>query len=47
MLKYEYKNAEIYITKPNDKQLKNIRKATEVFLHKIIMECNSNDRNNN
>lgn len=47
MLRYKYENAEIYITKPNNKQLENIQKATEVFLYRVIRECNSNDRKNN
>lgn len=38
MLKYEYKNATVYITKPTEKHLKNIRKATEVFMKKVIKE---------
>lgn len=38
MLKYEYKNATVYITKPNEKHIENIRKATEVFMKKVIKE---------
>lgn len=38
MLKYEYKNAIVYITKPNEKHLENIKKATEVFMKKVIKE---------
>ena len=38
MLKYKYKNATVYITKPQEEHLKNIRKATKVFLKKVIKE---------
>lgn len=38
MLKYEYKNATIYITKPTEKHIKNIQKATEIFMKKVIKE---------
>lgn len=38
MLKYEYENAIVYITKPTEKHLKNIRKATEKFMKRIIKE---------
>lgn len=38
MLKYEYENATVYITKPTEKHMKNIRKATEKFLHEIVKE---------
>ncbi len=38
MLKYEYENATVYITKPTEKHLDNIKKATEVFMKKIIKE---------
>ena len=38
MLKYEYENATIYITKPTEKHIENIRKATEVFMKKVIKE---------
>ena len=38
MLKYEYKNATVYITKPTEKHVENIRKATEVFMKKVIKE---------
>lgn len=38
MLKYEYKNATVYITKPTEKHLANIKKATEVFMKKVIKE---------
>lgn len=48
MLKYEYENATVYITKPTDKHIKNIRKATEVFMKRVIKEelQNGNRRNN-
>ena len=38
MLKYEYKNATVYITKPTEKHIENIKKATEVFMKKVIKE---------
>lgn len=38
MLKYEYKNATVYITKPTEAHRENIRKATEVFLKRVIKE---------
>lgn len=38
MLKYEYKNATVYITKPTEKHIANIKKATEVFMKKVIKE---------
>ena len=38
MLKYEYENATVYITKPTEKHIKNIKKATEVFMRKVIKE---------
>lgn len=48
MLKYEYKNATVYITKPTEKHIENIKKATEVFVKRIIKEDlqNENRRNN-
>lgn len=48
MLKYEYENATVYITKPTEKHIANIRKATEVFMKKVIKEDMQNDcRRNN
>lgn len=38
MLKYEYENATVYITKPNEKHIENIKKATEIFMKKVIKE---------
>lgn len=38
MLKYEYENATVYITKPTEKHIENIKKATEVFMKKVIKE---------
>lgn len=38
MLKYEYENATVYITKPTEKHVKNIKKATEVFMKKVLKE---------
>lgn len=48
MLKYEYENAVVYITKPTEEHIKNIRKATERFMNKVIKEQirNENRRNN-
>lgn len=48
MLRYEYENATVYITKPTEKHIENIRKATEVFMRKIIKEemLNESGRNN-
>lgn len=42
MLKYEYKNAVIFIEKPTEEQLVNIRKSTEIFLQRILKERNKN-----
>ena len=36
MKKYEYDNATVYITIPNEKQIENIRKATEEFARKLV-----------
>lgn len=44
MLKYEYKNATVYITKPTEKHLENIRKATEDFMKKVIKERIKNEQ---
>lgn len=38
MLKYEYENATVYITKPTEKHIENIKKATEDFMKKVIKE---------
>ena len=38
LLKYEFENATVYITKPTEQHIENIRKATEVFMKKIIKE---------
>jgi len=35
---YTYKNATIYINTPNEEQLKNIHKATELYLTKLVKE---------
>lgn len=35
MRKYVYENATVYITEPTEKQLENIRKATERFVQKL------------
>lgn len=47
MLKYEYENASVYITKPTEKHMNNIRKATEVFLKRVIKEQIENERRKN
>ena len=36
MKKYEYENATVYITIPNEQQIENIRKATEEFAKKLV-----------
>ena len=36
MKKYEYNNATVYITIPNEKQIENIRKVTEEFARKLV-----------
>ena len=38
MLRYDYENATVYITKPTKKHLENIKKATENFMRKVIKE---------
>lgn len=38
MLKFTYKNATVYITKPTEKHLQNIRKATEKFMQRVMKE---------
>ena len=43
MLKYEYENATVYITKPTEKHIENIKRATEVFMKKIIKEQIENE----
>ena len=43
MLKYEYENAIVYITKPTEKHLQNIRKATEKFMQRVIKEKIQNE----
>lgn len=35
---YRYKNATVYITNPTEDHLKRIRKATEIFLKKVVKE---------
>ena len=47
MLKYEYENATVYITKPTEKHIENIKKATEVFMKKVIKEQVRNDYGRN
>ena len=38
MLKFTYKNATVYITKPGEKHIFNIKKATENFMRKVMKE---------
>ena len=38
MLKYKYGKCTVYITKPQAEHVQNIRKATKVFLKKVIKE---------
>lgn len=50
MKKYEYDNATVYITIPNEKQIENIRKATEEFARKLVKKGliqNGQKRQNN
>ena len=47
MLKYEYENATVYITEPTEKHIENIRKATEVFMKKVIKEQIQNEHGRN
>lgn len=50
MKKYEYENATVYITIPNEKQIENIRKATEEFAKKLVKKGliqNGQKRQNN
>lgn len=42
---YRYKNATVYITEPTEEHLKRIRKATEIFLKKVVKERIQNGRN--
>ena len=44
---YKYKNATVYITEPTEAHLKKIRKATEIFLKRVVKERVQNgDRTN-
>jgi hypothetical protein len=47
MLKYEYENATVYITKPTEKHIENIKKATEIFMNKVIKEQIKNETRRN
>lgn len=48
MLKYEYENAIVYITKPTENHLANVRKATEIFMKRIMKEkCKREIRRDN
>lgn len=38
MLKFTYKNATVYITRPTEKHLQNIRKSTEKFMQRVMKE---------
>ena len=35
---YKYQNATVYITEPTEEHLKRIKKATEVFLKRVVKE---------
>ena len=43
MLKYEYENAIVYITKPTEKHVTNTRKATEKFMQRVMKEKIQNE----
>ena len=43
MLKYEYKKAIVHITKPTEKHVINIRKATEKFMQRVVKEKIQNE----
>lgn len=38
MLKYDYKNATVYITEPTEKHLVRIREATKDFMKRVMKE---------
>lgn len=38
MLKYEYKNATVYITEPTEKHIARIREATTDFMKRVMKE---------
>lgn len=40
---YKYKNATIYITEPTEEHLQRIKKATEIFLKRVVKEKIQND----
>lgn len=42
MREYKYDNAIIYIDKPTEAQINNIKKATEVFVKKVLKEQSQN-----
>jgi hypothetical protein len=43
MLRYEYENAIVYVSKVTEKHLANIREATEVFMRKVVKERIQNE----
>lgn len=43
MLKYQYKNATVYITEPTEKHIRNIRKATEIYMRRVTKEKIQNE----
>ena len=43
MLKYDYGNVIVYITKPTEKHVIHIRKATEKFMQRVMKEKNQNE----
>lgn len=46
MIKYEYENAIVYITKPTEKHLENIKNATKIYMKKVIQEELQNGNTN-
>lgn len=38
MLKYEYENATVYITKPTERHISRVREATKEFMKRVIKE---------
>lgn len=40
---YHYKNCTVYISEPTEEHIKRIKKATTVFLKRVIKEKNQNE----
>lgn len=40
---YKFKNATVYITEPTEEHLNKIRKATKVFLTRVMKEKHQNE----